>query len=525
MAVAALPSTLEIEAEECRRSLRSFARNAFNVVEPGTPFVPNWHIDVICEHLEACSRREIRRLIINVPPRHMKSLLVAVMWPCWEWLANPEGKFMFASYASDLSMRDSWKCRNLIRSPGLNYDDGREYTLLQRIGYQGLLTLLDGDDHWLLADDQDAKKKFANTRMGYRLATSVGALGTGEGGDYVVMDDPHNANDVDSEVKRPAVLNWHDSTIPTRFNDPKTGVELLIMQRLHEEDMTGHLLQNDGWTHLCLPAEYEAAHPFVWPDDPRKDEGDLLWPERIGAIELATAKKELRHRAAGQLQQRPAPAEGIIFKRKDFRYWRQETVGTQVFYVLMDGEENHRVDAGYVTRFQVADVAASDKTTADWTVVSTWAATPNGDLLLLDVERQRFDTLEVHNFLEAANDKHNRPPIWIEQFGAGAGPLKRLLRDRYPAMALKQEVGIQLDKIARAFNAVAAYEDHKVFHPVTGEFVPAFELELTNFPNATNDDQVDTVSYAARLLPGLGKQTVRQPARNPLGGGIMTERF
>lgn len=523
-----LPSRLEIQAERCRRSLYTFAREAFAVIEPGTPFYDNWHLQVICEHLEAVSRREVLRLIINVPPRHMKSLLVAVIWPAWEWLDRPEAKFMFVSYAERLSLRDSTKCRRLIRSAGTRFTDGAEHTLLEHVGYQGLLQLLVGRDHFELTSDQDAKGKFENDRMGYRLATSIGGTATGEGGDYVVMDDPHKAAEAEkSEVERQAVLDFQDGTLSTRFNDPKRGAEVVIMQRLHELDLSGYLLERGGWTHLCLPAEYEPAHPFVWPEDPRTEAGELLWPERIGKPELDTLKKALRFRAAGQLQQRPAPAEGILFKRKDMRYWTTVRDGLAELYVLRDGpDETRRIDKGQATIFQVADVAASDKETADWTVVTTFAATRSADLIVLDVARQRFDELEVPTFIESASDKWDRPPMWIEAFGAGRAALKRLKRDGYPAMELLQEHGSKLDKIARAFEGYTAYEDHKVFHPLEAEWLVRFEDELATFPAGAHDDQVDTVSYGARLRVTIGQlQEMTEPVGKPLGAGIMDAQF
>lgn len=529
-----LPARVEVEAEQVRRRLHKFAKSAFPVVEPGTPYSDNWHIEAICEHLEFVSQREIRKLIINIPPRHMKSLLVAVMWPAWEWLDHPESKFMFVSYADALSTRDSMKCRRLIKTTPNRFVHPDEHTLLEQIGYQGLLQILygaRGGKPWELAADQDAKKKFETTRAGYRLATSVDGVATGEGGDYVAIDDPHKAAEVVSDVIRQNVLDWHDATIPTRFNDPKRGAEVVVMQRLHERDLTGHLLEQGGWTHLCLPAEYEPKHPFVWPDDPRHEEGELLWPHRVGQAELDDLKKQMRHLAAGQLQQRPAPAEGILFKRKDFRYWTTVQRGSALYYVLhgaTEDEPDRHVDAGVCTVFQTVDVAASEKQTADYTVVGTWRATPRGELLLLKIDRQQFDELQVPAFLKRINDEHGRPPMFIEDFGAGRAPLKKLRQDGYPVRRLEHEQGTQLDKIARAFAAYTAYEDHLVFHPVEhSEWRSTYETELTTFPAAANDDQVDVVAYAARLRVTMGAmQTMNtEPKGRPLSAGIMDAQF
>lgn len=532
------PTRTELSAEHCRRSLRYFAEQAWPLVEPGVPFVGNWHIDVICEHLEAVSRREIRRLVINIPPRCMKSLTVAVFWPCWEWLDRPETKWLFVSYGEKLSHRDSLKCRRLIKTNGVRSRgrDGRERTAVELAGYQGLLRALHGDDAWMLARDQDAKGKFENTRTGYRLATSVGGTATGDGGDIVVIDDPHKADEAESDTVRQGVLDWHDGTIPTRFNQPKTGAEVLIMQRLHEDDLSGHVIRKGGWTHLCLPMEYEPKHPFVWPNDPRAEKGELLWPERVGPAELATMATDLSgYRAAGQLQQRPAPAEGLLFKRKHFRRWRTTTqqVGaiTTVIYLLdQDQSDPLHIDAGTCRVFQTVDVAASDKEVADYTVVATWSlAVAQRKLLLLEVDRQHFDVLDVAGFLRRKNDDWHNPPMWIEQFGAGKGPYKALLRATYPVMPLKHEQGTQLDKIARAWPAVAAYEAHDIYHPDDTEWLGDFEHEMLSFPNARNDDQVDTTSYAARLIPmvslGGGRSKPPKDAPSPHMQGIRGMQF
>jgi hypothetical protein len=317
--VLVLPRYSELEAERLRRSLPRFVRSAWPLLEPATPFCEGWHLGALCEALEAVARGELRRLIINVPPRHMKSLAAAVFFPCWLWLSRPEARLLYASYSQALSNRDSLKCRRLIEGEGTLGRTG-EGTLLERVGYRGLLLLL-GED-WRLTGDQRAKQRFENSRTGYRLATSVGGTATGEGGDVIVIDDPHKADEVDSDALREAVLDWHDATMSTRLNDPKRGAEVVIMQRLHERDLTGHLLEQGGFDHLCLPAEYEPSHPFTWPRDPRSEPGEPLWPEQFGAAELERLRRALgSYRAAGQLQQRPAPAEGAILRRAWWRYF------------------------------------------------------------------------------------------------------------------------------------------------------------------------------------------------------------
>ena len=252
-----------------RRSLKEFTKNSWSTIEAGREFHDNWHIDALSEHLQAVVEGDIKRLIINVPPRHMKSISVAVALPAWTWTIQPDKRFLFASYAGSLSIRDSVKCRRLIDSQWYKNHFGGGFSL---------------------TSDQNQKQRFENDKTGYRIATSVDGALTGEGGDIIVIDDPHNVREAESSVVREGVLEWWDQAMQTRLNDPKTGAFIIIMQRVHEKDLTGHILANDmGWDHLCLPARYEPNHPtpsqsslgFV---DPRTTEGELLWPNRIDAV-------------------------------------------------------------------------------------------------------------------------------------------------------------------------------------------------------------------------------------------------
>ena len=250
-----------------RRSLSLFIKKAWSTIEPNRYFYDNWHIDAISDHLQAVVQGDIKRLIINIPPRHMKSISVSVALPAWTWTLDPSKKFLFASYALSLSIRDSVKCRRLIESPWYKSYFGEMFEL---------------------TSDQNQKQRFENDKTGIRIATSVDGALTGEGGDIILVDDPHNVREAESGIVREAVLDWWNQAMQTRLNDPKNGAFIIIMQRVHENDLTGHILANeyDDWEHLCLPARYEANHPtpvksslgFV---DPRTEEGELLWKDRI----------------------------------------------------------------------------------------------------------------------------------------------------------------------------------------------------------------------------------------------------
>lgn len=309
--LAELSNVVALERE--RRSLTSlhaFTRYFWPVVEPKHEFIDGWHIDAICEHLEAVARGEILDLIINMPPRHMKSLLVAVMFFCWRWSLEPSEQFVYSSYSGALSMRDSLKCRRLITHPRF--------------------TRLFGST-CRLAKDQGGKVRFENTALGMRLATSVGGVTTGEGGDYIIVDDPVSAMDAFSDPVRESANTWWSEAMSTRGNT-KTSARILVMQRLHEKDLTGHWKSEEpGITHLVLPAEYEVGKGVqtklkgrTW-RDPRSKKGELLWPARFGAPELAKLKRALgSYGTAGQLQQRPSPEGGGILKTADIRLWRSD---------------------------------------------------------------------------------------------------------------------------------------------------------------------------------------------------------
>lgn len=548
----------ELRAERCRRRLSVFVRDAWPILEPATPFVHGWHVDCVCEHLEAVTAGELPRLIINIPPRMMKSLLAAVCWPAWEWLSRPATRWMFASYAADLAWRDSRKTRLLIKSRGGRHDG----TVFQRLGYQGVVGLLAGDDEpWSLARDQDTKGRFENTEMGFRVATSVDGQATGEGGDRIVVDDAVNAREARSEAARVNANLWWDETMTTRFNQAN-ATATIIMQRLHEEDLTGHLLQQDvEWHHLCLPGEYEPSHPFVYPErvvlpersynvqaedggvekfvvpagrelpgDPRTRAGELLEPVRLGPEKLRELLAGLMaYGYAGQIQQRPAPAEGGMFKRGDMRTWWLEDRGFATFAVLNTDDGLKRYDFGRCTRFATIDVAGSAKETADYTVIAVWAITPDGHLLLVDLHRQHFDELDVPGFIRRTMELHPGVIPYVERLGFGSGYIKQLQRQRFAIGKLEAD----RDKVTRALPAVVLLEAHLLFFPrkQDAEWLGEYIEELATFPLGAHDDQVDVTAYAARKMLELaqGKRDPdpnrRPTAHRPQTAGLRARRF
>ena len=391
----------------------------------------------------------------------MKSLEVSVFFPAWAWIDHPGLRFLFTSYASSLSIRDSIKCRRLIRSPWYQSNWGDRFTI---------------------AADQDTKVRFENDHGGYRLATSVDGTATGEGGDIIVIDDPHNVRDGESQVVRKGVLTWWDEVMSTRLNDPKTGRYVIIMQRVHENDLVGHILAKEhGWEHICLPARYEADHPNVWNGDPRKKDGELLWPQRFGEPELASLEASLgSYGTAGQLQQRPAPREGGMFERGWFE--------------IVD-----RVPSGPANRVRFWDQAATAPkpgTDPDWTAGCKMCEV-DGIFYVEDMQRARKSSLDVEKLTsQTAHIDGRECPIWIEQEPGSSGKaiishyqrsvLKGFACRGNPATGSKELRAEPLSSAAEA----------GLIRLVAGDWVLPFLEEIEVFPMGKHDDQVDAASGA-----------------------------
>lgn len=317
---------IEIEKEKVRRhGLREFVRQAWHITNPGKGIrdvngrywpIWNWHLDAVSDHFEAFVKGDITRLIINVPPRSTKSTTGSVAAPVFSWLTEPNLQFLTTSYRDDLSTRDAVKSRRLVQHPWFKERWGE---IFQLVG------------------DQNQKTRYENNMGGYRIAQSVGSGSTGEGGDRIVVDDPHNVKRAESEVERQNAIDWWDEEMSTRLNDILTGGLAIIMQRLHEKDLTGHVLAKDaGYVHLMIPAEYEPERACTtvyvkkkvvrrknrllkvstkveW-TDPRTEDGEVIDEKRFSFKALKDLKKRMNpYSIAGQLQQRPAPRRGAMF--------------------------------------------------------------------------------------------------------------------------------------------------------------------------------------------------------------------
>lgn len=294
------PELMAIEREYCSRRLTNYIKRAWQVVEPAAPYKHGWHIDAICDHLEAIDREEINRLAIAVPPGSMKSLTTAVFWPSYKWgpLGRPWTRIVAMSHSEDLAARDNLKTKRMIESDWFQSHWGHEVKL---------------------SSDQNAKFNFENTATGFRQATPFKSV-TGKRGHDIIVDDPLSVSDADSDVDRSKVNRLYREALPLRMVDPEHSSITLIMQRLHEDDPFGQILRHPEWGYdtLVIPMEFEPENRYYtsigW-TDPRTQDGELMFPERFPRHVVERDKQILgEYAAAGQFQQSPVPRDGGAFE-------------------------------------------------------------------------------------------------------------------------------------------------------------------------------------------------------------------
>ena len=521
----------DLDRADCEDSLYKFLKNSWKYID-SSEFTEGWPIEAVAEHLQAVADGEIKRLIVNIPPRCAKSSLTSVAFPAWVWLQPPQWnsptsgagvQFLHASYAQQLSLRDSVKCRRLIESPW----------------YQRLWS-----DRFKLTGDQNTKTRFDNDRSGSRLSTSVGSALTGEGGNIIVVDDPNAAQEAFSEATIHSTIEWWDSALSTRLNDPKTGAFIVIQQRLGEEDLTGHIMSKDvgDWTHLCLPMRYEwERHTYTgigW-NDPRglddegeplvkvtsngdrvpvnpsahgelvKREGLLLWPERFGEEEVKGLERRLGPWAtAGQLQQRPEPKGGGIIKSEWWQSW----------------ENSHYPDMDMI--IASLDTAYTSKTENDPSALTIWGVF-SGDVvaqnlktvgeetdrvfseshprvMLMSAWEGRYELHELVEKVAVSCRKMKVDKLLIENKAAGhsvAQEIKRLYGHENFAVQLYDPKG--QDKLARLYSVQHIFAEKMIYAP-RRQWADTVIQQVGQFPKGKHDDLVDTVSMALRHMRDLG---------------------
>jgi predicted phage terminase large subunit-like protein len=450
---------LAVERELCSRSLAAFAKRAWPILEPSTPLKWGWALDAICEHLEAVTSGHIRRLLMNVPPGSMKSLLTGVIWPAWEWGPRDlqEYRFLGTAHKQDLAVRDNLKCRRLIQSSW----------------YQ---------ERWPieLTGDQNAKTKFENTRTGFRESMAFESM-TGSRGDRVIIDDPHSVDDANSIARLRGGITTFREALPSRVNNENSAI-VIIMQRLNEGDVSSVALEL-GYEHLCIPMRYEPNNrrptAIGW-IDPRTIEGDLMFPERFPAEQVEELEKSLgSYAVAGQLQQRPAPLGGGIFKNE---WWQIVEAAPPILW-----------------RAIYADTAQKTKEQNDYSVLQCWGRSVNGQAVLLDMVRGKWEAPELETMARAfwakhkANDSQGTLRAFkVEDKVSGTGLIQKLKREGLPMLGIQRD----RDKITRAFDAAPFVQSQNVLIIRDLSGLADFLSEAALFPNAAHDDMIDAAMSA-----------------------------
>lgn len=453
------------------RSLADFVKLAWPVIEPGQPYVHGPHIDVMCEALERVASGETRRLLINVPPGTSKSTICGVFFPMWLWgpQGRPSSRIVGVAHEQTLGIRDNLKCRRLAASDW----------------YQQLW-----GDTVQLTKDQNAKINFENTATGFRQVATPSNI-TGRRGDFVILDDPLSAENANSEAEREKVNLWFREALPTRLNNPDSSSIIVVMQRLHERDVSGLILSEElGYEHLMLPMRYDVARGD--PKDWRETEGELLFPARFSAETVAELEKTLGpYATAGQLQQRPAPREGGLFKPSWF----------QIIDALPAGRPIRTVRAW--------DLAATKKAATnnpDWTAGLKMSKYADGTFVIMGVKRLRGSPMEVEQTVlqTAATDGTGVTIRMTQDPGqAGKAQAEQFIRKLagYPVIS-KPATG---DKATRATPAASQAEVGNIRIYRTGDqaqdaWIGPFLDEVALFPAGAHDDQVDVLADAVNEL-------------------------
>jgi predicted phage terminase large subunit-like protein len=496
---------IDLDRADCEDSLYIYLKQAWHVWE-SAPWIDGWAIDAVAEHLQAVVDGEIRRLIINIPPRCTKSALCSVALTGWVWAqqrishtSGPGVSFLYASFREDLSRRDSVACRRVIESQW--YQD--------RWG-----------DRFQLSDDQNTKSRFNNDKGGYRLITSIESKGaTGDGANIICLDDCNSAKEVESELVIASTLEWFDGTLGTRLNNQKLGAVIQIQQRLGENDLTGHILSKTKgeWTHLCLPMEYEPERSFFttigW-KDPRTEPGELLWPERFGPPEVTSLKTWMGDwRAAGQLQQRPEPRGGGVIKREWWQLWDSEVYPPMDFILgTLDTAytlEQMNDPSGMIVWgvFSGDTVATANRIMdTDGRVMykdrSFSEETPKVMLAHAWTDRYEFHELIKKTAQTCIALKVDL--LLIENKAAGISVAQELRR-----LYSNEKFSVQLfdpksqDKFARLVSVQHLFQEGLIYAPDRA-WADAVMTQVGQFPRGKHDEYVDLTSMGLRYLRDRG---------------------
>jgi predicted phage terminase large subunit-like protein len=451
-----------------RRDFASFAERAFYELHGRGDFARNWHFEVVAARLAAVRAGHIRRLVVNLPPRHLKSLLASVAFPAWCLGRDPGLRLICVSYAQDLAEQQARECRALLSSAWYRRNFATRLSAVKT-----------------------AVQEFVTTAQGYRLAVSVGGALTGRGADIIVIDDPLKPEEALSRTQRQAVNDWYDHTLYSRLNDKRAGAIVLVMHRLHEDDLTAHVLAQEAWEVVCLPALAEAdeLHVVDTGGAPRlflRHEGEALHPGREPIELLEQIRRTIGdYNFAGQYQQRPAPQGGGLVKRAWFRSYAAADPPAKFDRIL-----------------QSWDTASKATELSDYSVCTSWGVLGK-DLYLLDVFRRRLEYPELKRAVRAQSLQFAADVVLIEDKASGTQLIQELLDEGLWAVTRYQP---QSDKVMRLYAQTATIENGFVHLPDRAAWLAPYLDELTSFPRSRHDDQVDSTAQALDWLKRAGRE-------------------
>ena len=459
---------MKLTPNEYRALLRSdfnaFIERSFYELNPTTPFLPNWHIEVIAAELEACRRGEIKRLIINVPPRSLKSHCASIAFPAWLLGHNPSAQIIVASYAQELSNKLSSDCRALFASSF----------------YQDIFSTR-------LSPQRQALQEFATTKKGFRMATSVGGVLTGRGADFIIVDDPLKPDDAFSDTQRKAANDWFDQTLYTRLNNKRDGCIILIMQRLHEDDLVGHVRPLEDWKVVQFPAIaeadeiYEIRSPYGIRRF-RRRAGEALHPEREPLEILNHVRETLRdYNFSAQYQQAPVPLGGEMVKTAWFKTYTAADKPAKLEMIL-----------------QSWDTANKPTELSDYSACTTWGIKEK-HIYLLHVFRKRLGYPELKRAVREQAELFRPHVILIEDKASGTQLIQELLSEGVHAI---QKYEPTMDKVMRMHSVTSVIENGFVHLPDKAPWLPEYLHELSSFPNGKHDDQADSTSQLLDWFKG-----------------------
>lgn len=506
-----LPSELEcVRAMHAKNTpaltLAEFVSAAWPILEPSTPLEWNWHLDVICAHAQALVTDQPgvygatcpQNLLMNVPPGTMKSLVTSVFLPAWVWLWRPSWRAVFASGTPSVVTRDSLKCRNLIKSDW----------------YQSTF-----EPKWKISADQDEKQHFANTSGGFRKGVGAGGAVTGERADFLAVDDPNDAQEIHSKAHREQINDkWWTNAFHNRIADPSKSKRMIIMQRLHEEDLAGYVLEKEKgqWAHLVMQMEFELSDErpgdkktWIGWSDPRTEEGQLLFPQRFTEEYCAKEKVALGSSGyAGQNQQRPVSAAGNRYKREWWRFWSPSgSIGTRpkganAFPPIQFDPARDRIDLTIGSW----DMTFKDTDGSDY-VVGVVVAVQGARRFVLERTRARMGFPETRRAVKRQRDEHRPDEILIEDKANGPAVIKDLEAEVPGIIAVNPEGG----KEARSAIMEPKVEAGNWYLPEGAPWLDEWVDEFAAFPKGRNDDQVDAATQVeARLTDDVETWTARK---------------